>query len=373
MPASAHADPLRLRGDALVQTRSPVGLLVLRGEDRLKPWIDVETVAWVGARNTPEVTGDVQTLTVRLRDTPSGSEVRLGRFVFAAGAIRPIHLDGARALGRAPFGTSLELFGGAPVAPRLGSRMYDAAFGGRIAQPIGTFVVLGASYVMMRKGSRISDQEVGPDLAISPTKHVDIASRLAVDLTTRGISDALLSIGAHDRDVRVEGFLTHRSPARILPSTSLFTVLGDIPSTVIGGTVRYKVAPRLDLMTTGGGITMGNDLGGYITGRATLALDDDALGTLGFEVRRQFVGAARWVGARALLGLPLGGSVRVATEVEVVRHDDARVWPWALLALAYRAPRGWDFVAGVEATTTRDERRELHALGRVTYSFERSR
>ncbi len=371
MPASASADPLRLRGDAFVQTRSPVGLLVLRGEDRLKPWIDVETVAWVGARHSPEVTGDVQTLTVRLRS--SAGEVRLGRFVFASGAIRPLHLDGVRALGRAPFGTTLELFGGAPVAPRLGSRMFDSAFGGRVGQPIGSFAVLGVSYIMQRRDGRIADQEVGPDLAISPSKSVDIASRLAVDLVTRGVSDALFSIGAHSGDVRAEGFLTHRSPSRILPSTSVFTVLGDIPSTTFGGTVRYKIAPRLDLLGTGGGIAMGRDLGGFATARATLALDDDALGTLGVELRRQYVGSARWTGARALLGIPLGASVRLATEIEAVRHDDGRFWPWALLALAYRAPRGWDFVAGIEAVTTRDERRELHALGRVTYTFERSR
>jgi hypothetical protein len=371
MPAAIHADPLRLRGDAFVQTRSPVGLLVLRGEDRLKPWIDLETVAWVGARHSPEVSGDVQTLTVRLRN-PAG-EVRIGRFVFASGAIRPLHLDGVRALGRAPFGTTLEIFGGAPVAPRLGSRMFDSAFGGRIGQPIGSFAVLGVSYLMQRRDGTIADEEVGPDLAISPTKNVDLVSRLAVDLVTRGVADALVSIGAHSGDVRAEGFLTHRSPSRILPSTSIFTVLGDIPSTTFGGTLRYKIAPRLDLLGTGGGIAMGKELGGFVTARATLALDDDALGTLGVELRRQYVSTARWSGARVLLGLPLGASVRLATEVEAVRHDDGRFWPWALLALAYRAPRGWDFVAGVEAVTTRDERRELHALGRISYAFERSR
>lgn len=293
--------------------------------------------------------------------------------MFASGAIRPIHLDGVRALGRAPFGTTLELFGGAPVAPRLGSRMFDTAFGGRVGQPIGTVAILGVSYLMQRKDGRIADQEVGPDLAVSPTKHLDIAGRFAMDLVTRGLSDALVSVGAHKGGVRAEGFLTHRSPSRILPSTSIFTVLGDVPSTTMGGTFRYKVAPRLDLLGTGGAINMGTDVGAFATARATLALDDDALGTLGVEVRRQSVAGARWTGARALLGLPLGGSVRVATEVEVVRHDDGRWWPWGLLALAYRAPRGWDFVAGVEAVTTRDERRELHALGRVTYAFERSK
>src|SRR5262249_12196105 len=110
----AHADPLRLRGDALVETRSPVGLLVLRGEDRLRPWLDVETVTWLGGGTlhhhdvssyggggeplTP--TGDVLTLSVRARDIASGSEIRAGRMVVSMGAVRPVQIDGARALGR---------------------------------------------------------------------------------------------------------------------------------------------------------------------------------------------------------------------------------------------------------------------------------
>jgi hypothetical protein len=365
----ARGDPLRIRGDAFVQSRSPVGLLVLHGEDRLKPWLDVETVAWVGSYRTSfDNAGDVQTLTVRIRDPRGLGEARIGRFVFTAGAIRPLHLDGARGLVRAPFGGAVEMFYGAPVAPRTGSRIYDTAVGGRASQSFGNVAVLGMAYAMMRKDARIADQELGPDLAISPTAHLDFAGRLAYDLVNKGPSDALASIAAHSRDVRGELFFTRRSPSRILPSTSLFSVLGDIPSTTLGGTLRFRAAPRLDLVATGGAINNGNDLGGYITARATLALDDDAAGTLGVEVRRQFVDTSRWLGARALLGLPLTQSFRLATEVELVRHDDARIWPWALVAFAYRM-QAWDFAVGAEALRGRDERNELHALGRVTYTF----
>lgn len=373
----ADGDPLRLRSDALVQTRSPVGLLILRGEDRAKPWLDVETIAWIGARDTADATGDVQTLTVRVRDPRGLGEARIGRFVFMSGAIRPVHIDGVRALGRAPFGTTVELFGGAPVVPRFGSRLFDFAAGGRVGQHITNNFIIGFAYSMFRKDGRLADQEIGPDFAASPTKWLDVAGRMAIDLVTKGPSDALLSVGAHNKEGRIEGFLTHRSPARILPSTSLFSVLGDIPSTTAGGTVRYRVAPRLDLLGTGGALFQGEDLGGFFTGRASLALDDEWAGTLGVEVRRQHLGSARWSGARALLSMPLYSAFRLATEVEVVRPDDqqggTRLWPWALVALGYRAPRGWDFAGGVEVVGTRDDRRELHALLRVSYSFERVR
>src|SRR5262249_29623137 len=57
----ATAEPLRLRGDALVQTQSPVGLVILQGEDRVRPWLDAEAVTWVGmtgAREPTAATGD---------------------------------------------------------------------------------------------------------------------------------------------------------------------------------------------------------------------------------------------------------------------------------------------------------------------------
>ena len=68
-PARAQQPrPLRLRGDALVQTRAPVGLLVLRGEHAASPNVDAETVTWLGSTTTPSATGDVLTMSVRARE-----------------------------------------------------------------------------------------------------------------------------------------------------------------------------------------------------------------------------------------------------------------------------------------------------------------
>lgn len=370
----ASADALRLRGDALAQSQSPVGLLVLRGEDRFHPWIDAEAVAWLGATASPDVTGDVQTLTVRIRDPKGRVELRVGRYVFASGAIRPMHMDGARAYGRLPIGTALEVFGGAPVAPRFGSRSYDFATGGRVSQSLGSWITVGGAYVHRRKGGAKYGEEVGPDLFLSPTRWLDIAGRMAFDLVNKGPSDAFASVGAHKDDFRLEGFVTHRSPGRLLPSTSLFSVLGDLAATTTGGTVRYKIAPRLDLVGTGGAIVTTEDVGLYWTGRASLALDDNWSGTLGVEVRRQELGTTRWSGARALSSVPFGKSIRAALELELVRPDDqqghVRLWPWALASVAYRTKVGWDFGGAVEVVGTRNDKTELHALLRATYAIE---
>ncbi len=371
----ASADALRLRGDALVSSRSPVGLLVMRGEDRLHPWIDAEAVAWLGANAVSDgVSGDVQTLTVRVRDPGGRIELRAGRYVFASGAIRPTHLDGARAYGRAPWGTALELFGGAPVAPRTSARAYDRAYGGRVSQSVGGWLSVGGAYVERTKGGAMHDREAGPDLSLSPTRWLDVAGRMALDLQSKGVADALASVGAHREGARVEAFVTHRSPGRLLPATSLFSVLGDLAATTAGGTARYRLAPRLDAVVTGGAILTAAERGLYYTSRATLALDDDAKGTLGLEVRRQELGTTRWFGARAVTSLPLTSSLHGALELELVRPDEqrggVRLWPWALAALGWQTKYHWTVAGAVEVMGTRDDRTELHALCRATYALE---
>ena len=370
------ADPLRLRADAYSSTSAPVGLLILRGEDRARPWLDAEAVAWLGVRDSPDVTGDALTMTVRVRDPSGRGEIRGGRFVQTAGAIRPLHLDGVRALGRAPIlGTSLELFAGSAVVPRFGARPFDLALGGRLAQTFGDWLTFGGAFVSRRRDGALLDREVGPDLALSPTKWCDLAARAAFDLINRGPTDALASIAARTGDFRLELFGTHRSPGRMLPATSLFSVLGDIPSTTAGGTARYRIAPRLDLLMTLAGVRTGGTLGALGTGRAVLALDDDFAGSLGLELRRQSVDTARWTGIRGVVTLPIGGAMRVSGELEIVRPDVPpgvnRVWPWSFVSVARRWPSGWEAALGLEALGTRDDRHELHAMARVSYALER--
>lgn len=383
----AHADPLRLRADAYAQTSSPVGMLVVRGEDRLRPWIDAEAVAWLAVTDAPGLTGDVQTLTVRVRDPGGRGEIRAGRFLQAAGAIRPLHLDGVRAHGRMiETGTTLELFAGSPVVPRFASRQFDYAVGGRVGQAIGSWLNVGLSYVMRRNAGILYDQEIGPDVAIAPARWFDMAARASFDLVHGGPTDALVSIGLRKGDVRVELFGTHRSAGRMLPATSLFSMLGDHPATTSGGTFKWRAAPRLDLLATGAVMYQNDDadgshVGAYATARANLALDDEWTGNVGVELRRQSLFGAYWTGLRALASVPVTKTLRVAAEGELARFDDAPATapgaslyrPWGLLAVAYRGFPRWDFAGAVEYSRTRDARNEYHAMARATYAFERTK
>lgn len=373
---AAEAQPLRLRGDAYVQTRSPVGLVVLRGEDRLVPYVDAETVTWLGITDSPSPTGDVLTLSVRVRDPRTGSELRAGRMLVSMGAIRPVHIDGARALGRVFGGTTVEAFGGFPVARRFDYTTFDWAGGGRIGQAVGNGLAFGASYLQRRSDGRPADEEAGADVMFTPAPWLSAAGRTAFDLTTRGPTDALASVAVHDKDTRAELFATHRSPGRLLPSTSLFSVLGDFASTNVGTTLRWRAFPRLELVATGSAQVQASNVGGQGLGRVTLALDDDWDASIGVEGRRVDVGSAQWSGARAIASVPISSRVRAATEIELVVPDRPRgrpaLWPWALGALSYRVARTWDVAAGLEASSGPTDRSVLVALARVSYSFDRS-
>jgi hypothetical protein len=375
-PFAARAQPLRLRGDALVDTQSsapaPAGLVVLQGEDRIRPWIGVEGLVWAGASGS--VTGDVLVLALRLRDPRGHGELRVGRFVLATGAIFPVQLDGAEAIGRTSWGSSVEAFGGAPVVPRFGARAYDWLVGGRVSQSVASNVTMGVSYVQRREDGDVSNEEIGADLSAAPARWLDLAAKGAYDLTSPGVADARVSAAARIDDFRFEVFASDQSPGRLLPATSLFSVLGDFPSQMVGGTVKWKAAPRLDVLAGGAGQLVGGARGGNAWLRSTLRLDDRGDGTLGLEARRVDVSTARWTGFRAIAALPLGRGFRVSSEIEIVVPDepDGRgiAWPWGLMALAWRSHAGWEVAAAAEAASTPTQLYEVNALARISRTLE---
>ncbi|HEY3820313.1 MAG TPA: hypothetical protein VGL81_24280 [Polyangiaceae bacterium] len=371
LSSNAGAQPLRLRGDAIAEAQSPAGLVVLQGEDSARPWMDVEGLVWAGAK--PSLTGDVLVLAIRLREPHGYGEVRVGRFVLATGAILPVQIDGAEVVARAPWGSTVETFGGLPVVPRFGPRAYDWLTGGRIAQSIASRATLGLSYLQRREDGEISDEELGADFAAAPSRWLDVAARGAYDLTSPGIADALFSAATRVDDWRFEVFAADRSPSRLLPATSLFSVLGDFPSQSVGGTVKWRAAPRLDLLASGAGQDVGGALGGNGWLRATLRLDDRGDGNMGLELRREDVSTAQWTGVRALCAQPLGRGFRYSTELEIVvpDHPDGRgaAWPWGLMALSWRSRSAWEVAGALEASSTPLHRYETDALVRVAYVF----
>lgn len=337
----------------------------------MKPWLDVEGLVWTGAK--PSWTGDVLVLMVRLREPHGYAEMRGGRFVVATGAVHPVQIDGADGIVRGPWGSSAEAFAGLPVVPRFGPRAYDWLAGGRIAQTIAAVASFGVSYVQRREAGDVSDEELGADLALAPARWLDFAGFVSYDLVDPGVSEARATATARWQDWRVEIFASQLSQGRLLPATSLFSVLGDLPSQTTGATVRWRAAPRLDLIGSGAGQDVGGILGGNGWVRASLALDDRGASSLGAELRRVDLPGAQWTGARVVTTLPLGKGFRSSSELEIVvpDHPDGRgaAWPWGLSALSWRSRDGWEVAAALEALSSPLRRYEGNVLVRLSRSF----
>lgn len=382
---TASAEPLRLRADAIGEARAPVGLVILQAADRKYPYIDAETLVWTGARADPTATlgwagtqarpaADVLVLTLRLREPGGLGELRGGRFVFTTGAIRPVQIDGVSAVGRSPWGTTVEGVVGIPVLPQSAPRSTEWLGGGRIAQSVASRATAGISYLVRRADGERVTEEVGADFAAMPASSVDVAGKGAYDLLSRGVAEATGSLAIRSTPWRWELFGSHRSPGRLLPATSLFSVLGDYPAQTLGTTVRWDAAPRLDLLATAAGQLIGGHLGGYESVRATLRTDDEGDGHVGMEVRRQDALLTRWTGLRLLASEPLAEHWRVATELELARADDpgdrGAVWPWGLIALSWRSGTGWEASTALEAGATPLYKFETNALLRLARTLE---
>ena len=376
---SARADPFQLREDALVYTQgngSPVGYVALSGEDKLSAWASTEAVIWAGNGSI----ADALVFLVRLHHPKNWGELRLGRMIVSAGAVRPIHIDGADGRVRFPTGTSVEMFGGVPVVPQFQYGAWDWVVGGRAAQSLGRSTTLGVSYLQQRDDGRLAYEEVGIDFVSAPTRWFDLASHAAYDLVDPGVSEARVSLAGKFGPVRPELFALHRSPSRLLPATSLFSALGDAASDSAGLTLQWRMFPRLDVVPIVAARTQDGEAGIDATFRATLRLDDAGRGAISLDLRRQGAGTDPWTGVRLAARVPLARQWQASTELELVVPDDdspdpavrlvqrarGTVWPWGLAAITWMPTRHLQVAGAVEAASTPTNLREINALMRVT-------
>lgn len=336
------AQTYQLSGDALIRARVPAGIISLSGRAKPSPWLSAEAVLWAGVGDDPAA--DALVASLRLRHPEGYGELRLGRMIVSAGALRPAHLDGAAGVVRAPWGTQLELFGGAPVGPQFVGRGGDRVLGGRISQRIVQHANIGLSFYDQRDAGELAHQELGLDIAIFPLSWLELSARGSYDLPTKGISEVLVNGGIRMGSLRADIYASHRAPSRILPATSIFSVLGDIPSRRAGAQITWRAAPRLDLVFSGG-LREVDGLRELLLLRANLRLDEKGAGLLALELRRDGGPDTGWIGVRAVGRLPLPFALALATELEIVRPDKRErqdgsphgaLWPWGLVALRWR-------------------------------------
>lgn len=368
-PIAANADPLRLRADALASSASPAGLLVLDTDAAVHDAMSAEAVVWVANGRTPgeDSTGDV--LVIALRARTRAADARLGRFVSTLGAIRPVHIDGSSVRVRLPRRFDVELAGGIPVAPGLGtSRTWDWIVGSRVARKIGDGGSLGLAYAQQRDDGRLAMEELGFDAGMAFSSRHDAGARLAYDLANPGVAEASLTASYRRSSVRSELYVIHRAASHLLPATSLFSVIGDVASQRAGTVWTWHAAPRLDVIADLGARRVDSTFGAELVARARLRLDDRGGSAVSAELRRSGVDDDTWSGARATARIALPRSWTASTELELVVPDVDRgrgsVWPWGLVALGWDGG-DWQAAVAVEASATAEDRRRLDVLAQL--------
>jgi len=382
-PPASQAEPLRLRADAFDATAAPAGLLDLQAGGSLQDWLRADAVVWLGTSDGTDGEAEVLIIAAKAKAPRKiiDADATVGRFVLTVGALRPLHLDGLDASVRLPSRLTAEAFAGVPVETSLDSRSWDWVSGGRIGRRLGDWGSAGIAYLEQRDHGELSTRELGLDGGGAITRTFDAGGRLAIDLISTGIAEAQVSAVKRWSHWRAEAYVTHRSPSHLLPATSLFSVLGDVPSERAGAHVTWRAAPRLDLEVDGGARRVGynddpkksgDDYGADLTARARLRLDDRGRGALTCELRRLGAVDGGWTGVRATARVPLTGALTASTELELVRpdsDDDGSLWPWALAALGWHQG-AWDAAIAIEASATAQYSHRVDAIARLGHRWE---
>lgn len=372
--SSARAEGYRLRADALAQAQAPLGVLSLSGQSQLLPGAEAEAWLWLSGGDQVSPEFDALVAALSYRDPEGRGVVRVGRFILSSGALPPVHTDGALAIGRLPWKGTLELFAGLPVRPRFAARNFDWLVGGRVAQNVGP-VQAGLAYYQRREDGLLGDHELALDAYTYLFECWSVALRASADLIHFGVSQATLASGLDLGPVRLEGTLAQRSPSRLLPATSLFSVLGDQALRYGNLRATWRLAPRLQVIGTAGVRFYDDEPALDLILGSRLWLDRTGQSALGLELRHQGAPDGGWNGAR-LTGryFPLEFLV-LQTELELVRPDQpdpakGEWWPWGLLAVGLRPDPTWLFDVAGEGSVSPTARSSWDVLLRVAYQPE---
>lgn len=342
----ATADPLRLRADALATTASPVGLVTLDAAAH-EGMVTAEAAVW-----TADGEGDVLVIAVRAKDRTGRASGTLGRFVQTLGALRPTHVDGIGGRVRLPHRLDVEAFAGIPVQPRLGARTWDWVAGGRVSRRLGHYGSVGVALLEQREAGRLATSEVGADAGFVLGPRADLGARIAYDLANPGVAEASTSASYRRGALRGELYASYRAASHLIPATSLFSVLGDVPAMRLGSTMTWRAAPRLDVIAEAGVRHAQEHTSPLAVLRGKLRLDAKGRSSIGGELRRDGVADDAWTGARGFARIAIGARYAVATELELVIPDArATAWPWGLVAVS-RDDGTWRAAIALEASAS---------------------
>ena len=357
--------------DLLLQGRPAEGLLVLRSGYRNSPYVDVDALVFVGA-TTDAWQGDVLSVSVVVREPHGLGQARLGRFIVGTGAVGPVQIDGGEVTLRAFAGSHVSVFGGAPVVPELGPRTFDWLVGGRVGQQLAEDRVgFGMSYLHRRDAGQIDAEELGADATLEAASWLSLSAIGSWSLIADSLAELRGAALLHERGWQVELFGSRRIAARLLPATSLFSVIGAAASSSGGAEGSWRAFPRLQLGGTLALEGLDDELGYRAALRATLSLADEGPGHIGVEAIRRKLADEGFVGGAVRVQVPIGLVVQAHASAELVAADQPRdrgkLWPWLRFGASWTPSEHWLLAAAVGLRATPEYQRDAYALLRVGY------
>lgn len=364
-------------GDLLLRGRPAEGLLVLRSGYKNSRFVDVDALVFVGA-STEEWRGDVLSVSVLVREPHGLGQARVGRFILGGGAVGPVQVDGVELLARPFTGASLSAFAGLPVVPEFGARSFDWLAGGRVGQTLWSERLgLGASYVQRRDAGALDAEELGGDATLRPASWLSLNALGSWSLLAQAFSELRAAALVQVEPCEVEVFAMQRVAARLLPATSLFSVISDTTSTVAGANANWRAFPRL---TFGGTIALeglGEDLGYRTNLRSTLRLADEGSGQIGLEAIRRERAGEGYTGGAIRVQVPIAAELQGHASAELVRADRASgqgssLWPWLRVGASWSVHPEWLLAAAAGVQASPLYAHDVYALLRVSYRTELS-
>jgi hypothetical protein len=240
--------------------------------------------------------------------------------------------------------------------------------GARLSRRIGDGGSAGIAYAQRREDGELWSEELALDAGAALSRRSDVGARVNYDLAHTGLAEVAVTASHRRRSLRAEVYAIHRDAAHLLPATSLFSVIGDVPSQRAGAVATWRAAPRLDLIADAGARLVDGDVGLELVARARLRLDERGKSALTGELRRSGVGDDAWLGARGIARLSLPRSLTLSTELELVRPDVDRgrgtLWPWALAALGWDTGP-WIAAVAIEASSSAEYRGRVDVLAQL--------
>jgi hypothetical protein len=220
-------------------------------------------------------------------------------------------------------------------------------------------------------GGKLVTEELGLDAGVELSQRTNAAARFVYDLATSGVADVALTASHRRGALRADVYAGYRAASHLVPATSLFSVLGDIPAERAGATLEWRAAPRLDVGGDLGVRRADDEYAVQAVARARLRLDDRGASSLGAELRRDGIGQDTWTGARALARIAGPYGLVTSAELELVRPDHRdQLWPWALVALAKETSR-WQAAIAVEASASPTDVYRVDVLAQVAARWGR--